>query len=352
MNKINDALSWWREGLVASLPDSLQDKINQKSIIQCTVIDERLVLNLVDKSGDKLDNLTISLSDDVNESARLTKWLKAYPQHEVVLCVDSARCLLKRISMPDKALQNLDEMIKFEVERQTPFSFETAYIGYRVNEDKALNVQSLISVTLAVVPRSYLTALMTRLERLMLPISSLKIHDLDESTVSIKVNEHKAPISVTRLLNYSLAVLATVLFFLVLYRPIVYYDSELALIKKPLVAAKKQAVLVSSLKDANELLIEKRQFIETKSQQYRSRLIVLSELAKLLPTHTWLEKSDVHGDVLTIRGESSSATDLVTLITDSAYFANARFNTPTTRNNKTGKERFSITATIIADGNK
>jgi general secretion pathway protein L len=350
MIKISDALLWWREGLAAWLPDSFQQKTQQKPVIQCAITDDKLVLNLLDKAGQEHDTLTITLLQKGSEKSPISSWLKRYPHHETVLCVAADNCLIKQISMPEKARDNLDEMIKFEVERQTPFAYDAVYVGYRINKDKGSNQQTL-SVTLVVVPLQYVATLVAQLSKDMLVISSLFINDTDSSTVTIPLAASAAAQPIATRLNYSLATLALILLLLVLYQPVLHYDDKFEAIQLPLAVAKKQAKTVGNLKQANTVLIERGQFVETKLKHYRSRLVILRELAAILPAHTWLEQSEIRDNVLTIRGESDSAADLVTLLTNSGYFSNVRFNSSTTRNNRSGKDRFTIGAKISPSRN-
>ncbi|MDP6674940.1 MAG: PilN domain-containing protein, partial [Gammaproteobacteria bacterium] len=73
---------------------------------------------------------------------------------------------------------------------------------------------------------------------------------------------------------------------------------------------------------------------------------VLDELTRILPDNTWVSRLEIHQPRVSIRGESSNAADLSTLIESSALFSNTQFDSPVTRNTVTGQEKFAISVNI------
>lgn len=143
---------------------------------------------------------------------------------------------------------------------------------------------------------------------------------------------------------------ACTLFLTFLYSPIIKFESALEAIQPALAEAKKQAVVVSKLKKDNGLMAEQVQFIDSRLTDYHFRIAILKKLTQLLPTHTWLEQSEINDNILTIRGESAAAPDLIALLTNTGYFSDVHFSAPTTHNEKTAKDRFRIQALILSEG--
>jgi general secretion pathway protein L len=343
--KLNDAFMWWWEGLQAWLPASIQQKTQRSPVIQCSIEDDQLTLYMLDKTGTQRDKLLVESSLNSIDKNAVEKWLKRYRHYEVVLRIADDQCLIKPISLPAGARDNLNEMIKFEIDRQTPFAADKVYVGYRVTDSSDAKGQPL-SVTLAVVPKQFVTNIIEQLASIAISITSLSVAG---NTINISIADSTTVQPVTTRLNYSLAALAFVLLVLFFYLPIRDYDNAIETIQTPLGIAKKQARVVAKLKDDNVSMMEQAQFVDDKLRNYRARLVILTELASTLPAHTWLEQSEVRHNVLTIRGESDSASDLVALLTNLEYFSNVRFSSPTTRNDKTGKDRFKIQALIVSE---
>lgn len=345
--KISDAFIWWKEGLTAWLPEAIQNQVKQNSVIQCTINDEQLVLSLRDKKGIQRDTLRVAFTLNNFGKDKIEQWLKPYHHHGVVLRLAADQYLTKTLSLPAGAKDNLNEVIQFEIDRQTPFTADKVHVGYRVNDAKG----ELLSVTLVVVPKQVVANIMEKLADISLAITSVSVIENTRQTINIPVAETVAAPPVLTRLNSGLGVLALILLTFFFYLPAVHYENALETLQPSLKEVKKQAHVVAKLKKENALMMAQGQFINDKLSHYWSRLEIMTELASTLPTHTWLEQGDIKNNVLTIRGESGSASDLVALLTDLGHFSEVRFSAPTTRNNATEKDRFKIQALIIPQEN-
>lgn len=344
--KMSDFFIWWRQGLMAWLPASIQQKSQQNAIIHCVVENKLVTLCVVDKSGREQDTLQLDLSLDTSGKDAVEQWQKRYPNHEVVLQVSHEQCLLKSVSLPIGATDKLNEIMSFEIDRQTPFTLDKVYLGYRINKNSEAKTQSL-SVTMAVVPKQLVSKITEQLAVLSLEIALLSIADNDGNIIRIPVTESATLKKSFTWLQYSLALLAFSLFLLFLYQPVMDYEKGVEVLEAPLATAKQQAQSVAKLNQENTLMFEHGQFLKDKTDKYRSRLVIMAELAEILPKHTWLERSDIQDTKLTIRGSSDSASDLIALLTQSDSFSEVRFSAPTTHNNQTNKDRFTIQALIV-----
>ena len=335
------ALDWWKEGLLACLPDSLQHTPKQKPILQCTIDGDAFTLRALDEVGLQSDSLSLDLNA-VESNDALIQWLKPYQSLDVVLVLNDEQFLLNSLSLPAQAKDNIEQMIQFEIDRQTPFSADQVHIGYQFNDNQ--NSKN-VSVTLAVVPKHFIANIVDRLASISFQINTLSL-DEPPNNIKIVLSESNTRSPMSSHLNYWLAGLAVILALTILYKPIIYYDNAMDAIQAPLATAKKQVQGISQLKAENAALIEHAQFLDKKLSDYRSRIALLDELARVLPKHTWLEQLSVRDTLLTIQGESASASDLIALLTNSNYLTEVRFSAPTTTNDRTGKERFKIQALI------
>jgi general secretion pathway protein L len=294
-----------------------------------------------------IDLLTVSATD-----VALVSWLKPYQGNELVLSISKQHCLIKAITLPAQAEANLAEMVQFEVDRQTPFSFDQVYVGYHVNElrgdDKSLSLQ------LAVIPKKVVTPRIDKLAALSLPIKSLQISPTTVTDSEIKItlaeDDNIQDVSTVHFkINCLLMALALMLLMALLYSPVIKYENAIKAIQPALAEAKKQALVVNNLKKDNTVIAEQIQFIEDRLTKYRPRINILAELAKVLPKHTWLEQSEIRGNTLSIRGESSAVAELVELLTDTGHFGDVRLAASTTHNERSGTDRFKIQAVLLTE---
>jgi len=346
---LNTAIRWWCDGLLAWLPESVKQKTKQQAYIQCVIDAEQLIMRRIDKMGKKSDEAVFSLDRVSSNDVALASWLKSYQDDELVLSVSQQQCLIKAITLPAQAQDNVAEMIQFEVDRQTPFSVDQVYVGYHVNDSEG--VDKPLSLQLAVIPKKVITPIIEKLAALSLHIKSLQIMSTKVTESAIKIalidnnKGHSETVDLKR--NYFLMALALMLFVALLYSPAIKYENAIEAIQPALTEAKKQAFVVNNLKKDSKLIAGQANFVEDKLATYRSRLDVLEELATILPKHTWLEQSEIKGHILSMRGESSAASDLIALLMDTGHFDAVHFSAATTHNEKTAKERFKIKAVLL-----
>jgi general secretion pathway protein L len=341
-----NGFTWWTEGLLAWLPHSVMQKVRSQPYVQCAIKGERAMLSLVSIKGEQHDELHFDLATENTDNVVVRTWLQNYQEYERVLLIPEQHCLVKSIQMPAQAKDNLDEMIKFEVDRQTPFSLDNVRVGYQLENDEIETSEQQLSVTLAVVPKLYINEIIDRLTAFSLPIKSILIERRGQQAVKIILSEVKQSSITSSRLNIWLSGLALLLMMMALYKPVIFYQEELDAIQPILAQIKKQALQVNELKQQNNVMIDRFQFLDTKVLDYRLRVDILNELAQLLPQHTWLELSEFKGNKLNLFGQSSAATVLISLLINTGHFEAVRFISPLTHDVKSGNDKFRIEAVM------
>ena len=81
-------------------------------------------------------------------------------------------------------------------------------------------------------------------------------------------------------------------------------------------------------------------FHDIKSAHF-SRLSVMKELTVLLPGNVWLKGLVLDENALEIRGEASTASDLISILESSEMFKDVEFSAPITRT-RNNKDKFTI----------
>ncbi|MBI4773608.1 MAG: pilus assembly protein PilM [Deltaproteobacteria bacterium] len=76
----------------------------------------------------------------------------------------------------------------------------------------------------------------------------------------------------------------------------------------------------------------------------RNTLEVLLQLTPLIPEHSWLQTFDLKNDTINIRGNSTSASELIPLLENSPHFKDVEFISPVVK--RGGLENFNITMKV------
>ncbi len=330
---------------MAWLPDSLKDKATRRACIECVYTSEVFIFRYVDKKSKVIDKKQFDVDAVLAEKANLQEWLSHYSKVEIILEVPEEVILSKRVNLPRQARENLSSIMHYEIDRQTPFESEQVYSSYIV-EDSTSN-ETTLSVLLSVVPIQALKPGLELLQQLEISPSKLLLRTQKGQVSYIRLPENTAQEKKGFTLNYGLASVAIILFLLVLYKPIFYYAALSQSILSELDAAKKKATQVSVLKHENESMLQRLQFLDNKLAEYLHRIIVLNELAMILPSHTWLESVEIEDGIIIMQGESSEPSGLISLLTERAHYEEVVFSAPTVHNDESGKEQFQIRAKLM-----
>ncbi len=112
--------------------------------------------------------------------------------------------------------------------------------------------------------------------------------------------------------------------------------------------AKLKADAAIRLRKRVEELREENSFLQDRKQETLPTLTVLNELTRILPDGTWLEKARLEPREVSLHGLSSKATTLISEIENSALFERVTFQAPVVQDDRSGGERFQISAVITA----
>jgi Tfp pilus assembly PilM family ATPase/Tfp pilus assembly protein PilN len=103
---------------------------------------------------------------------------------------------------------------------------------------------------------------------------------------------------------------------------------------------------VLELRTETEALANKIEYIEGLYRKQDRNLEVLEELTQILPSDTYLNSYVYRDGKVSIGGYSNSASDLILMLESSPLFKDVGQKGTTTRDQRTGKERFQIEATL------
>ena len=95
---------------------------------------------------------------------------------------------------------------------------------------------------------------------------------------------------------------------------------------------------------------QKAEFFIHAKKMRPSALRVMEELARILPSDTYLRSLRLTGDELQIVGDSKDASRLIEIVEHSPQFNGAHFASALVGGKEGGTERFAMTAKIVPEG--
>ncbi|MBV0934276.1 PilN domain-containing protein [Marinobacterium weihaiense] len=270
-------------------------------------------------------------------------------QIRLLVLLPSAQLLHKVIQLPAAAEPRLADVLAFELDRHTPFSAEDASFGYRVvRRDRA---ERRIDVELFVLPAARRDAMLKALAdaglspQWLLPETALAEPERDlhlRQTLNL-LPERVRPHRRARWRWPLLVLGAMALLLLALFQWQQHHRDQLQARLQPL---QQQAEQARAVQVAADRLEQGWRFLSQRRQAQPARLLLLDELTRRLPDHTWVSRLELEGSDLQLQGESSQASELIGLLEASPWLQAVSFTSPVTVNPRSGKERFSLQAQV------
>ncbi len=307
-DRIGRFFAWWFGELAGCLPDRLRLLFGRNgrklwiSVAGDSVTFEQVKGEAVQQLG-SLDLSQHGLAGQA-ESAREILSGGKLGQAEVVIRLPRDRSLRRTVDLPSPALENLREVLTFEMDRHTPFKSDEVYFDSRVtardSQNKRIKVDLLV-VTREVADRAIdlVTGWGLRPDRL----------ELAEGPGE---------------------------------------DREFNLLPARLQKVRAEATGADKLNKQFEEMVKRSRFVV---RQKRSRYTVtelLNEVTLLLPDNTWLLQFARKGNNLTISGYSVKASALIGLVEESEMLSKVSFRSPVTTDPRVGRERFNISASVLS----
>ncbi|NUS61974.1 MAG: general secretion pathway protein GspL [Lysobacter sp.] len=350
-------LSWWSRALAAWLPvrwraalglgrdrlllsqeagtadDALQVRLQTGDVDGETIRDVGR-LPAGDTLGIDTDPLATVLSPSIVD---LPRWL----------VMPAASGLRRRLTLPAAAAERLRDVVSFEIDRQTPFTSETAAFDARVLGRRASDGQ--LDVELIAVP---LVAMQPRMEALGGIQSTLAGIDLaDNQGIPLGVNlmppamrRHRA--DPWARWNWIIALVAVLALAMALWQTLSnrraaadQFETEVtAQSAKARVAAQRRQMLVDT--------VEGQAYLDQLRRGHPSAIEVLDELTRRLPDTTYMEKVAIENDKLTLIGLSSEASSLVQRLEGSKLWHAPALTGALQPDPRSGRDRFTLTADL------
>lgn len=334
---------WWTGQLLALLPVRIRSQLFGQRLLLIVHLEQgryRLV-------SDSLDTpLEFDGQPTGEQEQRLARILTRIKR--IHLSLPTSELLYTRLRLPAATAANLGDVLAFEMDRHTPFQAQQVYFGYRILDREKDG--SFILVGLLLIPKAQLDPRLAELGELGIHPTGLRAAELPESPV-IPLNFTKSTglSKIQRLRTFN-GMLILVMLLLVIATPLYQRQARIDALNAELEVPKIRAEKAAHQKQQLEALQANRQFLVKAKAATPSALMLLDELTRLLPDHTWLNRFELKQGSLQIWGESASASELIGLMEESPLFHDVHFNAPIINNPTTGKDRFTIGARFGEEG--
>lgn len=353
---LEQLLRWWGGELHELAPTQLRDWFDHQPEYLLVVVTEQEWV-LYRAGGDRpaeLERLRPSLEETEVTRERLQRLTAAFEEDEYrcVFSLPRERALVKRLTLPAAAEENLRQVLAFEMDRQTPFKAQQVYFDYRVLKRDAAH--RTLDLQLVVTPKPALDEVLQELAARGFMLDAVDVaadnaRPPSRLGVNLLPRAARAKRSQTQTrLNVGLAAAAVVLLVLVMWQSLALKDARIRELEARVQAARGSAMEVAAQRKELEQAVEAANFLVQRKREQPVVINVLREATEILPDHTWLQRLQLEAKEVQLLGETPSASEIIGVIDDSPLLAEASFISPVTANTNSGKERFHIEATVLS----
>lgn len=352
-------MRWWLQELLACLPvrvRRLYASLQQRLILTPEVA--ALVLGRC-RGSDYHELARIDLPAATSTSASLPEVGRLARTSTVVLRLSGRDYLSREVRLPLATEENLREVLAFEMDRLTPFTADQVYYDYRVLERSRREGMATIELVLAT--RQRLDAILAQIAGMGLPV-----HVVDAplgtpdggsdcspcpgAEINLLPRSQRPSASRVGRLNLGLAIVLSTLAIMTLALPLWRLHQATQELELAVANAQRQADAATLMGKRVRSRVAELRTLFARRRDAPTAIELLSGLARLLPDGTWLTELEISDGEMRLQGQSESASALIGLLEASPLLHAARFESPVIQSPETGRQRFRISAQIIARG--
>lgn len=347
LRQFHDFWCWWTDELVAILPRNLQAAILFRDRRICIDTEESDLIVRTGATGEMKEIGRVCL----NPSDSTQPELPIQVAH-VLLLLPADKILVKRLTLPLAAEENLREALSFEMDRQTPFSVEQVYYDSVIVKRDAASQALAIDLVLA--PRSAIDDLLERLADAGLHPDVISAR-VPNAAQPLAVNllpaaRRKRKTNMVRRRNIALVAVNLLLLAAVISVPLLQKQQLINSLQAQVEEVTIEATKGSELRQQVQQLVDASTYLKRKKQTEPLVIRVFDEITRVLPDNTWINRLIIGAQEIQLQGQSSSAAALIPLLEKSALLQDVQFRSPVVRTPTTGEERFHVSAILTRDG--
>jgi general secretion pathway protein L len=347
---------WWTGELRGALPPRLQRYLHDADrTLRVSLHERQLHIAIRDAEGtQQIADFELHESREI-DLARVRVILEQLVPgaHTAIIELPQGQIFRRTVNLPISTEERLADVLKFEMDRFTPFDHGQVYFAHRVTRRDTGSGQ--VTVQLVVVLRSLVDQMLAVLDDCGLEVSAITVagqnSGANADTWNLLPAERRPRSGLRgRLLPLSLTTVFAVLLLAALTLPLFYQQNVLRDLEQEIDTLRPAAMVAAETRDSITALLQRQGFFASQRAASPTVVSLLNEVTRVIPDNTWLVRVEVRGSTLRIQGESKSASSLIALLEASNLIENAAFSSPVTKNPRTSNDRFVIEARVRFPG--
>jgi general secretion pathway protein L len=253
--------------------------------------------------------------------------------------------LRKTLDLPVAARDDLDQLLRFEMDRLTPFRADEVYFAHRVLASDAVGRR--IAVELQVAPKRVVEQALATAQRLGLSPARVELPADTSAAAPLNLLRDEQGPRENRLTR-ALVLLALILAVIAVAIPLRRQQARLDELDNRVAAARAEAEDSLALRARLDQLTQSTRFLVAEKTRRPMVAEVLAELTRLVPDQAHIVQLDLRDGSVQLHGYAATASDLIGLLDQSEMFMTPQFRSPVTQDARSGTERFHLSVELAA----
>lgn len=271
-----------------------------------------------------------------------------WPKHSARWILLPAGSVLRReLRLPTAAAERLRDVVRHQIDRETPFSAEQAAFDARVlGRDEG---GKMLRVELVVLPMAVLDHAVAALARIGAAVRGVDVADAHGKPLGLNLlptaqrERQRDPTLGINLALLGFSVLALVFAF---WQTLDNRRAAVAALEVQVEEQRQAARRVSALRDRLGDAVEGANFLAQARSERTRAIDLLNDLSRRLPDGTWLERLNVADGRVVVTGFSNQASALVGGLQESTYLHAPALAGSLQPDPRSGRDRFTLTAEL------
>jgi general secretion pathway protein L len=273
-----------------------------------------------------------------------------------ILRLSHHEVLSKTLNLPLAAQANVSKVVHYELDRYSPFQAEKVYFATRIESIDTEAAQLIVQ--LIFMPRKLLETLYADCKMLGISLDFVESENFPNDLQQLHclynlLPPHLQP-KIANTPRRIIAGLVISLVFLIvasLTLPVWLEYEAVENLQTKIAKIDKEVKVVKTLQAEMDVIREENQVLINDKTATPNVVAILNEISVLMKDDSWLSYLQYSEGQVQLQGESPKASNLLTDLEASDYFAKVNFASPVTQDKASGMERFQISAEITKPEN-
>jgi general secretion pathway protein L len=349
--KMTGLLRWWLTELSSLLPAKWRSSgldLSDAIVVQFAL--PGVNVSRVDKGRlVEVGGLDLKSTGPVDQKTAFMSLLNKFPGRsgKVAIALPARSVLVKKMRLPLAVEENLENVLGFEMDRNTPFTSDQVYFDYRILHRDVQN--NRMELEIAVAPREEVERSVAQLASWGIMPVAVTIAEPDALNERFNLLPRTSRPHSPSFMGQRNRILLALVFVLAtgtLLMPVVIKREAVLRLMPVVDRAKLAAEATDDLHRKLDALTAQHNFLLEKKRESPVLVVLFDELTRKLPDDTWVQQLDLKGKELRIMGETGSASKLIGLMEQSKILYDANFSSPLTKGQSPNSERFQLVANV------